>query len=327
MPKSRSFRRIGTGRASSLAARGGGVAALVLALVGCQSTSTPPPAASPVKPASAEIPISPDQESAGPMLPSLEINPDLVKTLKPSNDRDWAPEQAVLPWAEFDGNRVTLHNIRNSTYRTIDDYDVSHYDKTFDLDGLKSVDFVVVPFNDTPEIAHTALSFGFDDRDYVVVSVEIRRERGERYHALKGFLRQYELMYVLVDERDFILRNAKHNMADVYVHRARATPEQVRTLFVDVAQRMNKLFHEPEFYDTLSNNCTTNIRDHINRMVPGRVPYDYRVLLPGHSDRLAYELGLLDTDTGFEQTRLRNRVNYQAFLHGDDPDFSVEIRR
>jgi hypothetical protein len=113
-----------------------------------------------------------------PLLPSLEVNPDLTKTLAPSNDRDWSPDQAVLAWAEFRGNQVTLHNIRNCTYRTREDYDVAHYDKTFDLDKLTSVDFVVVPFNDMPEIAHTALSFGFDDKDYVVVSGEIRRARG-----------------------------------------------------------------------------------------------------------------------------------------------------
>ncbi len=305
----------------------GGVAALVLAMVGCQSTSTPPSTAAGVKPASAEIPLPLDEEPAGPMLPTLEINPDLVKTFIPSNDRDWAPEQAVLPWAEFHGNGVTLYNIRNATYRTIDDYEMAHYDKTFDLDKLTSVDFIVVPFIDTPEIAHTALSFGFEDRDHVVVSVEIRKERGEKYHPLKGFANQYELIYVLVDERDFILRNAKHNMADVYVHRARATRQQVRELFIDVMDRTNKLFHEPEFYDTISNNCTTNIRDHINRMVPGRVPYDYRVLLPGHSDQLAYDLGLLDTDTSFEQTRLDNRVNYEAFLYHNAPDFSAKIRQ
>ena len=82
-----------------------------------------------------------------------------------------------------------------------------------------------------------------------------------------------------------------------------------------------------EFYHTLTNNCTTNIRDHINRLSPNRVPYDYRVLLPGNSDKLAFELGLLDTDTTFEQTRLRNRVNYRAYVYRDDPEFSTKIRR
>ncbi len=256
-----------------------------------------------------------------------QINPDLVKTLLPSNDRDWSPDQAAPAYAEFNGDRVTVHNIRRCSYRSVDDYDVSHYDKTFDLGELNSVDFIVVPFLDTPDVAHTMLSFGFADRDYVVVSVEIRKERGEKYSPIKGFLNQYELMYVVADERDILQLNAVHHLADVYVHRANATPEQVRSLFVDVMGRVNKLVDKPEFYHTLTNNCTTNIRRHINRLRPGRIPYDYRVLLPGYSDRLAYDLGLLRTDTTFEQTRLRNRVNYLAYVHRDAPDFSVKIRR
>jgi hypothetical protein len=92
-------------------------------------------------------------------------------------------------------------------------------------------------------------------------------------------------------------------------------------------QRVNKLAKEPEFYDTLTNNCTTNIRNHINHLKPDKVPYDYRVLLPGYSDRLAYDLGLIENHGSYEETRLRARVNYQAYLSRDDPEFSQEIRR
>jgi len=260
-------------------------------------------------------------------LPSARVNPDLVKTLRPSNDREWTPNQAVLPYAEFHGEKLTIHNVRNTTYRTATDYDVAHYDKTLDLSELSSVDFVVVPFNDIPGVAHTMLSFGFGERDFVGVSVEIRKERGEAYDPIKGFFRQYELIYIVGDERDLIQRNTIHYLCDVYVYRTRATPEQARTLFLDVMERINKLYREPEFYHTLTNNCTTNIRNHVNRVFPGRVPYDYRVLLPAYSDRLAYELGLLDTDTSFERTRERARVSYQAYLYRDDPEFSVKMRR
>jgi len=94
-----------------------------------------------------------------------------------------------------------------------------------------------------------------------------------------------------------------------------------------VMHRVNKLAREPEFYNTLTNNCTTNIRNHINRLAPDRVPYDYRVMLPGYSDRLAYDLGLLDTETSFAQTKQRSKVNYLAYLHRDSPDFSARIRQ
>ena len=135
------------------------------------------------------------------------------------------------------------------------------------------------------------------------VSVEIRKERGEAFNPMKGLLRQYELMYVVADERELILRRVLFDLCDVYVYRTPAKPEQARALFCDVMRRVNKLADRPEFYDTLTNNCTTNIRNHINRLEPDEVPYDYRVLLPGYSDRLAYDLGLLATDRSFEETR------------------------
>ncbi len=255
-----------------------------------------------------------------------KLNPDLIKALAPSNDRDWTPDQAVLPLVEFHNNLITVRNVRNCDYRTADDYDVYHYDKTFDLDRLTSVDFIVVPFNDIPGIAHTMLSFGFEDKDYLGVSVEIRKERDESYSAIKGFFRQYELMYVLADERDLILKQSLHYLCDVYVYRGTATPQQCRDLLLDVLQRVNKLYEEPEFYHTVANNCTTNIRNHVNRLAPDRVPYDYRVLLPAYSDRLAFDLGLLQQNGSFEETQAAAKVNYQAYLHESSPNFSKRIR-
>ncbi|OHB69519.1 MAG: hypothetical protein A2V70_14385 [Planctomycetes bacterium RBG_13_63_9] len=261
------------------------------------------------------------------MLPSPQINPDLLKPLEPSNDRDWRPDQAVLAYAEFHGDMITVRNIRNCTYFTADDYVVEHYDKTFDLGELDTVDFIMIPFPEMPGVGHTMLSFGFADRDYVCVSVEIRKEEGESYRPLAGLFRQYELIYVVGDERDLIGLRANHHLNDVYVYRARATPEQAQALFADVMLRVNELSEHPEFYHTLTNNCSTNIRRHINRLSPDRVPYDYRVLLPGHSDELAYELGLLKTDASFAEAKRRARVNDLAYVWRDSPDFSVRIRR
>lgn len=269
-------------------------------------------------------PASAKQEA---LFPTLKLNGDLVKSLKPSNDRDWTPEQAVLAHADIRGNQVTVHNIRNCRWQTLEDFTVAHYDKTFDLDKLTSVDFVVVPFNETPSVGHTMLSFGFGDKDYLAVSIEIRKERGEAFNAISGFFQQYELMYVLADERDVIERRVNCDLSDVYLYRSTATPEQARKLFIDVMHRTNKLVKEPEFYDTLTNNCTTNIRNHINRLKPDEIPYDYRVLLPGYSDRLAYDLGLIERYGSYEETRLRARVNYQAYRYRDDPAFSQKIRR
>ncbi len=250
-----------------------------------------------------------------------------VKRLIPSNDRDWSPDLAVLPYADIAGDQVIVRNVRNCAYESDDDYVVNFHDKQFDLAGLRSIDFIVVPFKDAPSLAHTMISFGFSDGEHLTVSAEARLENDEEYSPVLGELRQYELMYVVAEERDAILRRTKHRNVDVYVYRTIATPEQSREVFLDVMRRVNKLAETPEFYDTLSNNCTTNIVRHLNRVRPGRVPYDLRVLLPGYSDGLAFELGLIDSDLPFEETRRRARVTDLANSAARASDFSIRIRR
>ncbi len=246
---------------------------------------------------------------------------------RPSNLRDWSPDQAVLPYAETYGDVVRVHNVRDCTYVSQDAYVLNYYDKSYDLNRLRSVDFIMVPFQNMPSVAHTMLSFGFEDGDYLAVSVEIRREKGEQYQFLNGILDQYELIYVLGSERDLVKLRTNYRGDDVYVYRARATPEQGRRLFLDVIQRVNKLAAEPEFYNTFTNNCTTNIARHINHLAPGKVPLDFRVLLPGYSDKLAYDLGLLDTSLPFPEARRRANVSELARRNPDSADFSALIRR
>ena len=184
--------------------------------------------------------------------------------LAPSNNRDWRPDQAILPHAKFKDHHAKVYNVRNCIYRSDEDFTVRHYDKSYDLDRLRTVDFLVVPFPDAPDLAHTMLSFGFEANEYVVVSVEIRREKGEEYSPVSGALRQYEIMYVVADERDAIGVRANYRNNDVYLYRSTATSEQAKALFIDMLERANKLRVAPEFYDTVTNNCTTNIVAHVN---------------------------------------------------------------
>ena len=185
---------------------------------------------------------------------------------------------------------------------------------------------MVVPFTSMPALAHTMLSFGFEGEQYVGLSIEIRKEKGETYHPIKGAMRQYELMYVVADERDMIrLRTDVYN-DQVYMYRMKASPEKVRELLVDVLQRANKLARKPEFYDTISNNCTNNLVAHVNKLQPGAVPYTLDVLLPGTADRLVYNLGLIDSTRSFEETKAAARINDLAIQHADAEDFSTRIR-
>ena len=170
------------------------------------------------------------------------------------------------------------------------------------------------------------LSFGFRDGQYLSLSVEARLEEGESYSPLAGALRQYEIMYVIADERDVIRLRTDVRDADVYIYRTRANPEQVRQLFVDVMMRANTLKRHPEFYDTLMNNCTTNIVAHVNRVVPGAIAWDPTSPLTGYSDRMAYHLGLLVDYGGFEETKGRAHINSLARRYADDERFSERIR-
>jgi len=255
----------------------------------------------------------------------------ISKIAAPSNVRNWSPDQAVLPYAELYGNRVTVHNVRHCRYFSGDEYVVNHSDKTYDLADLQAVDYFMIPFEKMPAIAHTMLSFEFRPADgppqWLAASVEIRKEDGEEYKAWKGGARQYELMYVLADERDVVQVRAAHRGEDVYRYRTTATPEQARQLLTDVLGRTNELASRPEFYNTITNNCTTNIARHINRISPRRLRYDYHILLPGYSDKLAYDEGLIVRHGSFKETKAQAYVTPKATLFAGRENFSELIRQ
>ncbi len=243
----------------------------------------------------------------------------------PSNDRNWNLDQAILPFAEINNNFVSVHNIRDFTYASTTSYTVNYYDKTFDLNKIKKVWYVVEPFSGLPGSAHTFLSFEFEDNQFVAISVEIRKEKGETYDPIKGIFNQYEIMYVIADEQDVIKLRSNYRKDEVYVYPIKTTKAQ--ELFLDMIKRVNNLKDHPEFYNTVTNNCTTNIVRHVDTITPKRVPFfNLQVLFPSNSDKLAYKLGLIDTDLSFEDARIRYHINDRAMKYASDPNFSVKIR-
>ena len=245
---------------------------------------------------------------------------------QPSNERDWSPDQKVLARATIDGDAVTIRNVRNFAYRTDHEFVERYETRGYDLRKLDSIWFVVERFGDTPAIAHTFLSFGFGD-EYVAISVEIRKERGEVYSPLKGLLRQYELMYVVADERDVLALRTNFRRDPVYLYPVRTTPERMRRVFVEMLERANQLAAQPEFYNSLTNNCTTNIVGHVNTIAPHSIPFSYKVVLPAYSDELAYELGLIPTELPFQTIRAAHRIDAIAQQQPVGPDFSRIVRR
>ena len=255
---------------------------------------------------------------------TMRVN-SAMDRLSASNFRNWSPEFTKVAQMQRSGSQIKIKNIRNNEYVTEKDFVIRHYDREFELDQIQSVDFIVVPFNDAPLLAHTMLSFGLSDQSQLVVSVEVRTEKGEDYSPILGLGRQYELAYVVADERDVIRLRTHHRDAKVYVYPTKATPEKAQQLFVDMMQRANKLVDKPEFYDTIRNNCTTNIVRHINQM-GFHVPFNLQVLFPGNSDKYAYRLGLLDQSVPFEVLKQKSLINEFADRHYTAGDFSQKIR-
>jgi hypothetical protein len=243
--------------------------------------------------------------------------------IPPSNDRHWTADNEKTAWAEFNGDKVTVHNIRNCHYRSTTDYDVEYYDKTFDLSKLEGADFFLVYWG-SPMIAHTIMSFCFQDDQYLDVSIETRKEKGEDYSAITGFFKQFELIYIVGDERDLIGLRTNFRKETVYLYRLNASPELVRQVLLDYLNCINGLHERPEWYNALTQNCTTSIRGHTAPYAHGK--FSWKMIVNGYLDTLLYERKAVDTGMPFEQLKEISRVNDKAMQAGESPDFSRLIR-
>src|SRR5215469_12797488 len=248
-------------------------------------------------------------------------------TIEPSNDRAWEPENAVMAYADIDGERITLHNIRNFDYRTATDFTPAYYDRTFDLRQLNEVDLFSVYWMG-PSIAHVFLSFGFTDGSHVAVSIETRREQGQAYSSIAGFFRQYTLYYAVGDERDIVRvrTNYRHDPTEqVYLYRLRGSPAAAQRLFLEYLRQINALKEHAQWYNTLTSNCTNSIWV-LARLNPGHLPYSWKVLVSGYLPEYLYEQGKLDSSVPFEELQRRALINPRAQAADQAADFSQQIR-
>ncbi|WP_244110267.1 Lnb N-terminal periplasmic domain-containing protein [Burkholderia cenocepacia] len=235
----------------------------------------------------------------------------------------WVPEYARIARVQACGSAVTVRDVRNFRYRTRDDCVPAYYDTTFSFDAVTTVDLVVSRWT-AEAIAHVFLSFGLDDGRYLAISIETRRRRGQRYSPYAGFLPLYDLVYVVADERDLIGVRTDVRRERVYLFRADVTPATARALLMDYLQRVYALERRPEFYNTLFNNCTTNILRHVRAVAPD-VGYSWKVLLSGYADRYGHDLGLLDDSMPFDALKSASEIRRPAEATIDG-DFSAAIR-
>ena len=247
--------------------------------------------------------------------------------LRPSNDHEWETEYARVPAARRDGNRIHVTNVRNFRYRSVRDPIPAYYDATYDIDALTGVD-LICSYWAGPTIAHVFLSFGFADGRHLAVSVETRRRRDQKYSAIAGFFRHYQLIFVVADERDLIGVRTDVRRERVFLYKLRITPEETRRLFGGYMDRATALAERPEFYNTLTNNCTSNIVRIIDRGLPRRqrLGLSWRLLFSGYADEFAYDVGRLTGDRPFAELKRRSRI-LRPEDAGIGEDFSAMIRK
>lgn len=247
--------------------------------------------------------------------------------ISPSNERSWQPDVTKLAYATFDGGTVTVHNIRNFDYRSEFDYQPAYYTKTYDLNKLERVDLIAVYWMG-PVIAHTIISFNFGGNEHLAVSIEARKERSEGYSTIKGFFRQYELIYIVADERDVIRLRTNYRQnppEEVYLYRLQGPQQNARHLFLEYLKKINELNDNPEFYNTLLDNCTTAIwlRTRIN---PEHLPFSWKILLSGYVPEYLYESERLDSRIPFSELQKQAHINGRAQAADQASDFSTLIR-
>jgi hypothetical protein len=245
--------------------------------------------------------------------------------IEPRNDRNWQADVAKTAWAEINGEEFTIHNVRNFEYRTETDYTPRWETRTVRLSNLKGID-LAINFWGSPWIAHPIASFQFADGPPLCFSIEIRRQVGQKYSAIAGLFRQYELIYIVADERDVIrLRTNFRKGEEVFLYRLTATAESARKRFLEYVAALNELHEKPRWYNAVTANCTTAIRT--QRAAEKRAPWDWRMLLNGKGDQMLYERGAIVTGgLPFDELRLRALINPAAKAANNAPDFSRRIR-
>jgi hypothetical protein len=245
-------------------------------------------------------------------------------TLAPSNDRNWQPDVARLPTATIDGSELTIRNLRNFEYRGEDDFTERWETRTYDLDDLIGVDIFISYWGPTL-YGHTITSWEFADGSHLAASVETRKEEGEGYSAVTGFFRQFEIYYVVADERDLIGLRTNHRGERVELYRFAASREQALALLTDYVKQMNALAEAPRWYNALTHNCTTTIWHHA-KAVGSDFPLDWRLLANGYLIDLAYAQGSVDTSMPLEDLKRRSDITERAQSTDLGVDFSKRIR-
>jgi len=248
------------------------------------------------------------------------------QTLTPTHEKDWAPDVAKISHGHIQGDTLTMYNVRNFDYETeqifLQDWDT----RTYDLGNLQGLD-IFLSYWASEHIAHTIMSWDFGVDGHLAVSIETKKDKTQKYSAIKGFFKQFEIAYVAADERDIIRLRTNFRKERVYLYRLRAENQQVLALLKDYLKKMNSLVDQPQFYNALTHNCTTTIQLHADAINPGELPpLDWRIIATGHVDEMLYDHGEITTTLPFAELRRSSRVDLKMQKEGKE-NFSKKMRQ
>ena len=249
-----------------------------------------------------------------------------VRPRRPHHDREWLSDCAEHGFVKHHDGLTTIRNVRDFTWRSVKDHDIQWTEKTVDPDGIKDVWFIIDHFHRIKGLAHTMLSFEFEDGQVLSFSFETRRGKGERYHPWDGMWRAFELYLLVSTERDALFLRTNIRNHRVHMFRVDTAHGVDKALFLQLCRRLNQLGDKPEWYHTLTASCTTTIVSQVNAVIPGTIPFNWRTFLPGHAARAAHRYGLIEDWGGYDKTLDASRIDQRAQSWNKGVDYSQHIR-
>lgn len=247
-------------------------------------------------------------------------------THHPSHDRTWELGHEALPHISIKDELVTITNYRHFKWTDALEATPDYETKSFRLSDITGVSVLISHFSDFEGLAHIFLSFELAGGTPVVVSLETRREVGEEFSPVLGIFRQFEIIYVVGDERDLVGVRTDYRDERVYLYPTKATDEQAQALFLRLAEKINTVYAKPQMYNTLLRNCTNEITREVEHMTTLDFPLTWKTVLPGYFDEVLYEMEVIDTTLPFNETKQKQLID-NSQVSADSDSYSQDLRR
>ncbi|MCM8527817.1 MAG: DUF4105 domain-containing protein [Lentisphaeraceae bacterium] len=247
-------------------------------------------------------------------------------SISASNNRDWMDDVKEIPQITFSEREVTINNFRNFKYRSNQDFDIVYETRTYDLDKLEGCDFIISYWDGHRTVGHTFLSFRFENQPPISISVEVRKEKGESYHPVNGLFKQYELVYVIGDERDLISLRTHHRSEETFLYPLNLNKEESEAFLLSLLKGAQSLEKNPVFYHSLDQNCTTTLVKHVNDVPKFKVAMGINLLLNGLSDYAVYKMKGVSNELEFSTLKRSCYISKLAKTLKLDSNFSKNLR-